>query len=183
MSENEKKGKIKKIIITIIVVLVVIGLLILLFPLIFFGEIFVEMFFNKPDKPQITHGEFPFELVYEYNNEQITIKGTIVCDYEGISFALEGGNRRDWACVIQNNDNYGRYFPDEENFPELYIQVPLEAEYYMGASDANSEIAKPYIYYADETTGTMYYEQDLSEVVGVKIVSWEPSEPIKNIYK
>ena len=30
----------------------------------FFGDIFVEMVFDKLSKPTITHGEFPFELIY-----------------------------------------------------------------------------------------------------------------------
>lgn len=177
-----KKDKKKKII-TIIISLIVIGVLVVVAPLLyFFGGIFVEMIFNKPSKPTIIHGEFPFELVYEYNGEKITISDTIICDYKGSSFALDGGNHRDWTCVVKNNNDYGRYIIDE-NISDLYIQIPLEADYYMGAPDINSEIAKPYIYYTDDSTGTVYYEQDLSNVVGAKIVSWNPSEPIHNAFK
>ena len=71
----------------------------------------------------------------------------------------------------------------DENRIGLYIQIPLEADYYMGYPNVNSEIAKPYIYYIDDSTGTVYYEQDLSNVVGAKIVSWNPSEPIQNTFK
>ena len=178
MSQNEKKKKI----LTIIIGLIVIGVLAVVSPLLyFFGEIFIEMVFDKPSKPTITHGEFPFELVYEYNGQQITIRDTIICDYNGLSFALDGGNYRDWQCVIKNNNN-GRYIIDE-NIRDLYIQVPLEADYYMGAPNVNNEIAKPYIYYIDDSTGTVYYEQDLSNVVGAKIVSWNPSEPIQNTFR
>lgn len=179
MSKKEKKKKI----LTMIISLIVIGALVVVSPLLyFFGEIFIEMVFDKPSKPTITHGEFLFELVYEYNGKEITIRDTIICDYNGSSFALDGGNHRDWTCVIKNNNNYGRYIIDE-NIRDLYIQVPLEADYYMGAPNVNSEIAKPYIYYIDDSTGTVYYEQDLSNVVGAKIVSWNPSEPIQNTFK
>ena len=85
MSKKEKN-------LTIIISLIVIGALVVISPLLyFFGEIFIEMVFDKPSKPTITHGEFPFELVY--------------------------------------------------------------------------------------------YEQDLSNVVGAKIVSWNPSETIQNTFK
>ena len=53
----------------------------------------------------------------------------------------------------------------------------------MGDPNVNSEIAKPYIYYVDESTGTVYYEQDLSNVNGAKILRWNPSGPIQNSFK
>ena len=115
--------------------------------------------------------------------EQITIKDIIVCDYEGISFALDGGNSRDWNCYITNNEEYGRYYLERDRYESLYIQVPLEADYYMGDPDADPEFAMPYIYYPDDRTGTMYYEQDLMDVVGAKIISWKPSEPLQNNMK
>ena len=61
--------------------------------------------------------------------------------------------------------------------------MPLEADYYTRDPNANSEIAKTYIYYIDDSTGTVYYAQDLSNVVGFKIVIWNPSEPIQNTFK
>ena len=177
-----KKNKKKKIL-TIIISLIVIGVLVVLSPILyFFGEFFAEIIFNKQRQHIIKHGEFPFELIYEYNGKEITIKDTIICDYNGSSFALDGGNYRNWTCVIKNNNYYGRYIIDE-NIRDLYIQIPLEADYYMGAPNVNNEIAKPYIYYIDDSTGTVYYEQDLFNVVGAKIISWNPSEPIQNTFK
>ena len=78
MTKKEKKKKI----LTIIISLIVIGVLVIVSPILyFFSDIFVEMIFDRPSKPTIIHGEFPFELVYEYNGEEITIKDTIICDY------------------------------------------------------------------------------------------------------
>ena len=68
----------KKKILIIIISLIIIGALVVVLPLLyFFDEIFIEMVFDKPSKPTITHGEFPFELVYEYNGKEITIRDTI----------------------------------------------------------------------------------------------------------
>lgn len=147
------------------------------------GGILGEFLFDRPGKPEVKHGEFPFELVYEYKGQQFTVNEAIVCDYEGISFALEGGNSRDWNCYITNNDDYGRYYLDEANYPTLYVQVPLDAEYYMGSPDASVEFAAPYIFFIDESTGTTYYEQDLMDVVGAKIISWELSSPLEGNIK
>lgn len=142
------------------------------------GGIFGELLFDRPGKPKMKHGEFPFELVYEYNGQQFTVNETIVCDYEGISFSLDGGNSRDWNCYVTNNDQYGRYYLDEANHPTLYVQVPLDAEYYMGDPTADVEFAAPYIFFIDNSTGTTYYEQDLMDVVGAKIISWKLSSPL-----
>ena len=42
----------------------------------------------------------------------------------------------------------------------------------MGLPDANYEYTTPYIFFADDATGTTYYEQDSIDNVGVKIISW-----------
>ena len=52
----------------------------------------------------------------------------------------------------------------------IYIVVPNEPEYYLSISEFPVE---PYISYVCEETGTMYEEADLSEVIGLKIVSWD----------
>ena len=147
------------------------------------GGILGEMLFDVPGKPKVKHGEFPFQLEYVYNGEQVTVNETIVCDYEGVSFSLDGGNSRQWDCYVTNNDRYGRYYLNEEEYPTLYIQVPLEADYYMGDPDANPEFALPYIFFVDDSTGTTYYEQDLTAVAGVKILSWEPSPRLEGNIK
>ena len=87
-----------------------------------------SMFIDYPSKPKTTHGEFPFELVYEYKGEQHTIKDTIVCDYDGYSWSLEGGNTRDWTCEFEKDSEYGQYIIDTINGQDLYIDVPEAAD-------------------------------------------------------
>ena len=170
----------KKYLVIIASVLIVFGLAFVLFNYVS-GGILGEMLFDRPGKPKTKHGEFPFELVYEYNGQRFTVNETIVCDYEGVSFSLEGGNSRDWNCYITNNDDYGRYYLDKANHPTLYVQVPLNAEYYMGDPNASVEFATPYIFFIDDATGTTYYEQDLTDVIGAIIISWKPSHPLETI--
>lgn len=192
---SEKKGNKKKILIIIISLIVIVMLVFILPVLYFFGEIFIEMLFNKPSEPTIKHGEFPFEIVYEYEGEQGLIKDTIVCEYEGHSFALDGGNTRDWNCYLKNSDDYGYYYIDKKNQPDLYIYVPMDAEYYMGAPDSNIENARPYIYYnAYEDSDNLLEEdpsaeielieiEDPREKVDIRIIEWKPSEPLNNNFK
>ena len=177
---NGKKTLIKRIII-IILILIVGFIVICSLPFLYFvGIILYSIFIDVPAKPKVKHGEFPFELVYEYKGEQITIKDTIVCDYDGNSWSLEGGNSRDWTCEFSKDDEYGQYYIDKENVPDLYIDVPEAADYYMGDKDYSKEDTHPLIMYVDESTGTYYQEKDKVDVVDIKIIKWKPSEPLKN---
>ena len=182
-SKNSNK-KIIKIIIIILAILFIGFIIINLLPfLCFIGVVLYSMFIDVPAKPEVKHGEFPFELVYEYKGEQITIKDTIVCDYEGISWSLEGGNSRDWICEFSKDDEYGLYYIDKENIPDLYIEVPEAPDYYMGDKEVSEEEAHPLIIYIDESTGTVYQEKDKVDVVDIKLIDWKPSKPLEGNIK
>ena len=141
------------------------------------------MFIDVPTKPNVKHGEFPFELIYEYKGEQYAFNDTIVCDYEGYSWSLDGGNSRDWICEFSKDNEYGQYYIDKENEPTLYIEVPQAPDYYMGDKEFSKEDAYPHIMYIDESTGTYYQEKDKVDVVGIKIIDWKTSKPLKNNIK
>ena len=169
MENNEVKRK-KKIVKTIILIIWIV-VLIIVSPLLFLvGSIFSEIIFNRPSKPEIQHAEVPFELVYEDNGEIKKIEDTFVFDYEGIEFSLDGGNSRDWNWYFKNNGNSYRYHIESEIDPEIYIVVPSQPEYYLSILEFPRD---PYITYSCEETGTMYEEADLSEEIGLKIVSWD----------
>ena len=164
---NEKKPtdkkKIIKKVIKILAILVVVGIVICLLPFLCFAVVILySMFIDVPAKPKVKHGEFPFELVYEYKGEQITIKDTIVCDYDGYSWSLEGGNSRDWTCEFEKDSEYGQYYIDKENEPDLYIEIPEAADYYMGDKEFDKEYSLPILKYIDEDTGTYYEEKEKS---------------------
>lgn len=180
---TNKKSLIKKII-KIIIILIVGFIVICALPLLYFvGVILYSMFIDVPAKPKIKHGEFPFELVYEYKGEQQTIKDTITCDYEGYSWSLEGGNSRDWNCEFEKDSEYGQYIIDNINERDLYIEVPAAADYYMGDKDFTKEHTQPLIMFIDETTGTSYQETDKIDVVEIEIIEWKPSKPLKGNIK
>lgn len=189
MKEKKEKQKItkKKIIITILIVTgILIGgfILVCALPFIMFAVSMIwNMFFVYPDKPIEKHGEFPFELIYEYKGEQKIIEDTIICDYDGYSYAIETGNTNDWNCNFKNNNDYGQYYIDPENEPELSIIVPDAPDYYMGEKDADKEQAKPRINYYHESTGTYYSEEQSIDLIDIKIIKWEHSEPLKNNFK
>ena len=110
--KTKKKWSKKKIIILALIALFVIFVLIPALPFIWFAIIMLwEIFINVPAKPEIKQAEFPFEIVYEYKGEAYTINDTIVVEYEGVSFSLEGGNSLDWNVTYKNNN--GEYYEIE----------------------------------------------------------------------
>ena len=180
IEENNSKKTIKKTI-KIILIIVIGFIIICALPFLYLlGTILYSMFLDIPPSPKEKHGEFPFELVYEYKGEQITLKDTITCDYAGYSWSLEGGNSRDWKCEFQNDNEYGQYIIDTINNRDLYIEVPEAADYYMGDKDFSKEDARPLIMFVDEETGTNYQETDKIDAVDIKIIEWKPSKPLKN---
>ena len=181
---KKSRKKIIKRIIIILSILVIGFIIICLLPfLCFIGIVLYSMFIDVPAKPIENHGEFPFELVYEYKGKQITIEDTIVCDYEGYSWSLDGGNSRDWTCEFSKDDEYGQYYIDKENVPGLYIEVPEAPDYYMGDKEFSEEETHPLIMYIDESTGTFYQEKDKVDVVDIKIIEWKPSKPLEGNIK
>ena len=179
-----RKKKIVKILIISSIILLVGFIVICALPfLLFVGVVLYNIFIDIPSKPKVKHGEFSFELIYEYKGEQVTITDTIVCDYDGYSFSLEGGNSRDWTCEFKNNENYGQYYIDQENEPDLYIVVPDAPDYYMGDKKYTKDDAVPYIMYFDEETGTYYGEKEKIDAADIEILEWIPSEPLKNNFK
>ena len=87
---KNKKKTIKKM--SVILMILIVGLIVVFaLPFLWFvGMVLYNMFIDIPSKPKVEHGEFSFRLVYEYKGEQVTITDTIVCDYDGYSFSLEG---------------------------------------------------------------------------------------------
>lgn len=183
-NETKSKKKIMKKISVISIILIIGFIVIFTLPFLWFVVVVLyNMFIDIPSKPKVEHGEFPFQLVYEYKGEQTTITDTIVCDYDGYSFSLEGGNSRDWICEFKNNEDYGHYYIDQENEPDLYIVIPDVPEYYMGDKEYTKDDTSPYIRYIDEETGTYYEEKEKIDVVDIEIIEWNPSEPLKNNFK
>jgi hypothetical protein len=54
--------------------------------------------------PKITHGEFPFHLVYEVDGKQYTINDTIICDYAGIGMDEGNGIYINWKERLANRE-------------------------------------------------------------------------------
>ena len=64
--------------------------------------------FRSIPKPDIRESEFDFALTYEVDGETKKIEGTYVCEFEGVSKALDGIGR-DWNGYIKGHDGFTDY--------------------------------------------------------------------------
>ena len=150
----------------------------------FFGE--------NPAKPEIKYGEFDYSLVYEINGETKEINDTLVCEYDGISYSLEGKSIS-WNSYIKGTKDENCYLIFENDEYKLYIYLPADARYYMddpnyelyGFSDNDRQpwLSYGYVNFGPDTEYQNFTDEDYEEKFGAKIVSWEIEGPIENIYK
>ena len=53
-------------------------------------------------RPEIEKAEFDFSVTYEFNGEEKTVSGVYVCEYKGISKALDGSPCRAWKGYVKD---------------------------------------------------------------------------------
>ena len=152
----------------------------------------------NPPKPEITYGEFPFRLVYEINGEKKVVEDTYVCEYAGIGMDEGQGKYRKWKqylasgkelLILLEVDNPvalrsnrkvvrqeiyypiggARYFMGDMKEDEKYTQILPNACYYEKYDDGS-------------TSSGIIRANELLEKFKIKLISWDCSQPIKNIF-
>ena len=172
--------------------LLIVGLVILLIPVIivlYFSLPWVMIFLGNalapnPPKPEITYGEFPFELVYEIDGETVTVNDVYVCEFDGFGMNEGQGKYREWKGYVQGTGEEGVIlFEEGEVIIWCYIGSP---KYYMGevkyidAYTPNVVKESPYL------SGTSYEglrADELWELYNIRIISWQFSDPIENSFR
>ena len=139
-------------------------------------------------RPEIKSGEFKYSVTYEYNGEINTVSGIYVCEYAGLSWALDGGYSRDWSGYIKgadDNDHIELGIIDDGDV--VILVLSLSPEYFM--DDFNFDLydaPAPYIMIKDYTEDgglRFLHEADLvEELCGAKIISYEYDAPIENTF-
>lgn len=152
---------------------------------------FTGAFITVP-KPEIKEGEFDFALTYEVDGETKVIDGTYVCEFDGVSRAIDGVGRH-WDGYIKDHDDFTDYEIKTTDAGTVKINLDICPEFFM--SDPFYEVIKstddpkpePYIYI---TSGDSSKEDPANEVSfstyegdDVKIISFEYDLPIENVYR
>lgn len=140
------------------------------------------LFSPIPSQPQITYGEFPFELTYSIKGETITIKDVYVCEYEGVRFEGEYGRSRMWNGYIKGTGE-ASIFITEDADRKIYCSVGF-ATFYM--DDEKHPIERPlqprFRYETKNSTASGSLSDELLAYYDIEIISWTFSEPIENSF-
>jgi len=181
------------------------------------GGCFLTMLFSlsacgslleDPPKPEITYGEFPFELIYEVNGTKKSVQDTLICEFDGIGMNegvlkyrkwkghLASGNSEIVIWEGKNREAININRVSEIAKTQKVFFDPGESAYYMGDIDyydkdveyPNFENKFPIIFYYEKFEDGEFYtgileEDELLERFEIKLISWEHAPPIENTFK
>lgn len=144
---------------------------------------------SSAPEPEIRSGEFNFSVTYRYGGETKTVSGVFVCEYAGLSWALDGGYGRDWSGCIKGG-TADDYVPIDttDSGDEIILVLNLIPDYFMGDYSLDLyDIPKPYvkIHQHTEEGGLRVIEDanSVEELCGAKIIRYHYDAPIVNSFK
>ena len=142
-------------------------------------------------RPEVKEGRFDFSITYELNGEEKTFSAVYVCEYDGASWSIEGGDfSRDWKDCTEGDyegDDYSAIIGKTEDGGDIILFFGIYPEYFMGDSMDGRGVPEPSLYVSYPMAEDGSYElvndqQELEEVYGVKIIRYEYDEPIENTF-
>ena len=159
----------------------------------------VGLFSPKLTAPEITSGEFPFVIEYEFDGKTYIIEDTVVCSYEGNSPGAWVPTRT-YSYDLKNDSNRLMIELDA-NTESLLTKGQINEEsrivwyygyggYYLG--DPEEADSGPCINYVEiyRTSPKVSHQQktpltneQLEELFGIKIIRFEFSSPIENTFE
>ena len=139
----------------------------------------------SPPAPEVTYGEFPFELVYEVDGEVVAVNDVYICKYDGIGVNMGFGKHRVWKGYIKSSKEQAVLLT-EDNDRKIYCFVG-SAEYYMDDEKYPEQTPlSPRVYDIRKKKYSMDYEiytsDELLERYNINIISWNFSDPIENSF-
>ena len=144
--------------------------------------------------PEITKGEFPFAITYEYKGETKTLSGVLECEYSG-SYTIWNEHKRHWNSedkyLNPDNPEYPHIIEQNEELQTtLAVQAHMSAGYFMGDPlykdyylAYNLDKPEPYIEYYDYKNDISLNDENKDELlksIGFKIIDFTYADPIEN---
>lgn len=183
----------KKIITMIVIIALSITICILSFTVLPWVTLFVGLQLQPaPPSPEVTHGEFPFLLVYEVDGKQYTIDDIIICDYAGTGMDEGSGKYIKWEQSLANGNKITRFKFNTEDYQygiKLFDDVIQE----QGSTVIILDVGNPQYYlgykkYTDYSPGRVIIlsssvngiisEDELWNKYNIKIIEEKFSQPM-----
>lgn len=151
--------------------------------------ILIGLSYPNPTKPEVSYGEFPFEIVYEFDNgERMIFEDILVIDYEGVYWNEATVKHNRWNAYLKNkdrdliysdnNDCSVAFAADGKRQIRFYLG---NCEYYMGLDENQSSLSKKGLVPGDVydvSTGNIITDDELYNIFGIKIVEKQVPLPI-----
>lgn len=148
-------------------------------------------FFPNPSKPEITHGEFPFKLVYEIDGETKIVEDVLVCEFDGFGANTARGKYRQWTSRLASGNSRITLFKNNEI--EIFYTPDINqhaASVYMGDTEIYNSINEvfPNAWYKKDfenkqENAYIISAEEMWEKYKIKLISWDIAPPIKNSFK
>ncbi len=140
----------------------------------------------SPNAPLITYAEFPFSVTYELNGEEITYNDTVICRYKGDEWSDAHSMKfRNWEESYRNGAEIILYQKSPDEY--VVLNTGFSAEYLMGDTEhfrySCSRQCSAYLVKQGglgSKTTSFLSEEDLYNIYGIKISSFEIAPPIEN---
>lgn len=142
-------------------------------------------------RPEVKEGEFDFPITYVIGGEEKTFSAVYICEFDGTSWSLEGGDyTRDWNAYVEGDyggDDYSAIVATTEDSGNIVLSFGLYPIYFMGDGvwDGGAPVPSIYVSYPANETGESRSVNDPAEVeelYGAKIISYEYDEPNVNTF-
>lgn len=138
-------------------------------------------------RPETEKGEFDFSVTYECNGETNTVSGVYVCEYDGVSWALDGGWSRSWKGYIKDGATEDTFeIGRTADGDAIKLNLAFYPEYFMDDFiEGDHQVPVPYISVTlenDEGMSILHEPADVEEHCGAKIIDYAYDEPIENSY-
>ena len=137
-------------------------------------------------RPEVREGKFDVSVTYEVGGETKTLDLVYVCKYEGVKMTLEGMHYRAWSGHFEGYDD-GEVIDifKADDGSNIVLNFLIYAEYFMGEPDYvdfSPEAKTERIYFEDDIEMIDYDQELIAKDFGVRIISINYDEPIKNTF-
>ena len=133
--------------------------------------------------PVIKHGEFPFKLVYQINDEVITVEDTYICEYKGAKWNWNIGSYRKWKGYIKGT---GKDAVQVLNDGDYHIEIRLGGvKYYMKLAhhfDSEFSWTPKFVKAGLYGSSSSMSNEEALEQYGIEIISFEHADPIQALH-
>ena len=119
--------------------------------------------------------------------ERKKVSGVYVCEYNGTSWALDGGAHREWRGYIKDGKVEDVIeIGTTKDGDKVELNLALYPEYFMDDFvEGYDEVSEPYITVRlvdDEGMRFLHEPAEVEENCGAKVISYEYDEPIENSF-